>query len=55
VDQRDLGILLSDWGCRGGNCRGDLDGDGLVNQSDLGIRLVRSQWSGRWQSTLLPP
>jgi len=40
--QSDLGILLSDWGCTGGNCIGDLDGDGQTGQSDLGILL--SDW-----------
>jgi len=37
--QADLGILLSDWGCSGGDCPGDLDGDGETGQSDLGILL----------------
>jgi hypothetical protein len=45
VDQRDLGILLADYGCtRGpGNCPGDIDGDGDTDQSDLGILL--SNWN----------
>jgi hypothetical protein len=40
VDQSDLGLLLSDWGCTGGNCPGDVDGDGDTDQSDLGILLA---------------
>ena len=32
-------MLLGDWGCTGGNCEGDLDGDGDTDQSDLGILL----------------
>jgi len=39
VDQADLGILLADWGCSGGDCPGDCDGDGNTNQVDLGILL----------------
>jgi hypothetical protein len=39
VDQGDLGILLSDWDCTGGNCPGDADGDGDTDQSDLGLLL----------------
>ena len=42
VDQSDLGILLADWNCTGGDCPGDCDGDGDTDQSDLGILL------GRW-------
>jgi hypothetical protein len=42
VDQSDLGILLADWGCTGGDCAGDCDGDGDTDQSDLGILL--SHW-----------
>jgi hypothetical protein len=38
--QSDLGVLLSDWGCTGGNCPGDIDGDGETGQSDLGILLA---------------
>ncbi len=40
VDQADLGILLADWGCTGGDCPGDCDGDGDTDQSDLGILLA---------------
>lgn len=38
-DQADLGILLTDWGCTGGECPGDLDGDGDTDQADLGVLL----------------
>jgi photosystem II stability/assembly factor-like uncharacterized protein len=40
VDQADLGILLADWGCTGGNCPGDCDADGDTDQADLGILLA---------------
>ena len=40
VDQADLGILLADWGCTGGDCPGDCDHDGDTDQSDLGILLA---------------
>ncbi len=40
VDQSDLGILLADWGCTGGDCPGDCDGDGDTDQADLGILLA---------------
>ena len=40
VDQADLGILLADWGCTGGDCPGDADGDGDTDQADLGILLA---------------
>ncbi len=40
VDQVDLGILLADWGCTGGDCPGDCDGDGNTDQVDLGILLA---------------
>ena len=40
VDQADLGILLADWGCSGGECPGDCDGDGDTDQSDLGVLLT---------------
>jgi len=40
VDQADLGILLADWGCAGGDCPGDCDGDGDTDHSDLGILLA---------------
>ena len=40
VDQVDLGILLADWGCTGGDCPGDCDGDGDTDHSDLGILLA---------------
>ena len=40
VDQQDLGILLADWDCTGGDCPGDCDGDGDTDQEDLGILLA---------------
>jgi len=40
VDQRDLGMLLAHWGCRGCDCVGDIDGDGQTGQSDLGVLLA---------------
>jgi len=40
VDHCDLGILLADWGCTGGDCPGDADGDGDTDHSDLGILLA---------------
>ena len=40
VDQADLGILLADWGCTGGDCPGDCDGDGDTDQADLGVLLA---------------
>jgi hypothetical protein len=40
VDHADLGILLADWGCTGGNCSGDCDGDGDTDHADLGILLA---------------
>ena len=39
TDLGDLGILLSNFGCFGGNCVGDLDGDGDTDLADLGILL----------------
>jgi formylglycine-generating enzyme required for sulfatase activity len=40
VDQADLGILLGDWGCTGGDCAGDTDGDGDTDHADLGTLLA---------------
>ena len=40
TDQADLGMLLGDWGCAGGNCEADLDGDGDTDQSDRGSLLA---------------
>jgi hypothetical protein len=40
TDQGDLGVLLSDWGCTGGDCVGDLNGDGNTDQADLGVLLA---------------
>jgi hypothetical protein len=40
VDQSDLGILLSDWGCANWDCPGDCDWDGDTDQSDLGVLLA---------------
>ncbi len=40
VDQVDLGILLADWNCSGGECPGDCDGDGDTDQQDLGVLLA---------------
>ncbi|MFG0253278.1 MAG: hypothetical protein ACF8NJ_10445 [Phycisphaerales bacterium JB038] len=34
-DTSDLGILLADFGCSGGDCPGDIDGDGDTDQADL--------------------
>lgn len=39
IDLSDLGVLLSDYGCTGGNCPGDTDGDGNTDLSDLGVVL----------------
>src|SRR5262249_32880652 len=41
VDQSDLGLLLSGYGCKPPTspCKGDVDGDGDTDQSDLGILL----------------
>jgi hypothetical protein len=39
VDHADLGILLADWGCVGGDCPGDADGDGDTDHGDLGLLL----------------
>jgi hypothetical protein len=41
VNQEDLGVLLSNYGCTAGctKAQGDLTGDGAVNQSDLGVLL----------------
>ncbi|HUU82005.1 MAG TPA: M28 family peptidase [Phycisphaerae bacterium] len=44
IDQADLGMLLTDWGCTS-NCAADLDGDDDVDHSDLGILL------STWQMT----
>jgi len=40
VDHTDLGILLGDWGCSGGDCVGDCDGDGDTDHEDLAILLA---------------
>ncbi|HUU98898.1 MAG TPA: hypothetical protein VM487_24465 [Phycisphaerae bacterium] len=40
TDQADLGILLADWGCTGGDCPGDLDDDGDTDHADLGVLLA---------------
>jgi hypothetical protein len=40
VYQEDLGILLADWGCSGGDCPGDCDADGDTDQADLGVLLA---------------
>jgi hypothetical protein len=43
VDQSDLGVLLSDFGCVSPpepDCPGDINGDGQTDQSDLGILLA---------------
>jgi hypothetical protein len=40
IDQSDLGVVLSNWGCcPPSECEGDLDGDGCTGQSDLGLLL----------------
>ena len=40
TDHSDLGLLLADWGCSGGDCVGDLNNDGNTDQADLGILLA---------------
>ena len=40
IDQADLGVLLTDWGCTGGDCPGDCDNDGDTDQADLGLLLT---------------
>jgi len=40
VDQADLGLLLADWNCTGGDCPGDCDDDGDTDHADLGILLA---------------
>ena len=40
VGHPDLGILLADWNCTGGDCPGDCDGDGDTDHADLGILLA---------------
>lgn len=40
ITLEDLGILLSDFGCTGGNCMGDVDVDGDTDLTDLGILLT---------------
>jgi len=40
VDQSDLGVLLSSFGCGWPPCPADLDGDGDTDQADLGILLA---------------
>jgi hypothetical protein len=40
VDQADLGVLLADWGCTGGDCPGDCDNDGDADHADLGLLLA---------------
>ena len=37
TDSSDLGILLADWGCTGGDCPGDCNNDGNTDHADLGI------------------
>jgi hypothetical protein len=41
INQSDLGVLLSDYGCTpsGRPCAGDIDGDGDTDQQDLGLLL----------------
>ncbi len=39
VDLTDLALLLSDYGCTGGECAGDIDGDGDTDLGDLAILL----------------
>ena len=41
VNGVDLGLLISEWGCKG-TCSGDLNGDGMVNAADLGLLI--SYW-----------
>ena len=40
VDLGDLGMLLADFGCTGGNCSGDIDCDDDTDLADLGILLA---------------
>jgi hypothetical protein len=40
VDHSDLGLLLADWRCTGGDCPGDADADGDTDHSDLGLLLA---------------
>lgn len=44
VDHSDLGIMLGDWGCSGGDCAGDCDGDGDTDHADLGLLLAYWGW-----------
>ncbi len=46
VGHADLNVLLSDWGCSGGDCPGDCDFDGDTDHSDLGILL--HYWGTGW-------
>jgi hypothetical protein len=39
VGHADLNLLLTDWGCTGGDCAGDCDSDGDTDHTDLGILL----------------
>lgn len=39
VNADDLGVLLNNFGCTGGDCNADLNDDGAVNADDLGILL----------------
>lgn len=41
VDVDDLAMLLADWSCSGGRCRGDADGDGDTDMADLALLLSR--------------
>jgi hypothetical protein len=40
VDLSDLALLLSDYGCTGGDCPGDIDGDGDTDLGDLATLLA---------------
>lgn len=41
VNQSDLALLLSDYGCSDGDCPGDVDADGDTDQADLAGLLAR--------------
>lgn len=42
ISGSDLTIILSQWGCRGEKCEGDLNDDGVVSGADLTV--ILSNW-----------